>query len=691
MTHRLLCVLALGSLVCGPYSARCAASGTGAVQVIVLAGQSNMEGQAVVDLTGPDYNEGRGTLTALLADPIKAAMFQHLRDTSGGWRMRDDVWVSYQREDQPRLAGPLTVGFSVYGDVHHFGPELQFGQVVGDRLEDPVLLIKTAWGGKSLYQDFRPPSSGGEVGKYYSLMIAQVRDAMARAKEEFPLAAGRDCELAGWVWYHGWNDGVDPDVAVPQYRHNLVNLIRDLRREFQRPQLPFVIGELTGPWVQAEGAWETLRQAQAAAAAEPEFRGNVVFVPTHDFVRDAEQSPNPGHGHHEFGNAETYFLVGQALGDGMVSLLPSTRPPRLQLSSPLNYQVVQRTSAKQGVVNVVGTLTMNDITTCSLEARLVVDGKADPWRPLAAAFSVATPGSIPVWRFQAKLDVPAGGWYRFEVRVLRDDAELAVAAVDAVGVGEVFVVAGQSNSANYGEERQSTQTGRVASFDGQQWRLANDPQPGASGEGGSFLPPFGDAIASRLQVPVGLLACGIGATSVREWLPQGHRFPQPPTIESRVEPLPGGQWQSRGEAFSRLAALLQTLGPRGCRAVLWHQGESDANQADPTRTLPGQLYREYLAILIRESQRAAGWDVPWFVAQVSYHAPGDEGSPEIRAAQAALWTDQVALPGPDTDALQGAYRDTGGRGVHFSGIGLREHAARWVQKVAPWLEQQLQQ
>jgi hypothetical protein len=86
-----------------------------------------------------------------------------------------------------------------------------------------------------------------------------------------------------------------------------------------------VVGELTGPWVHAPGQWAALRQAQEAAAARPEFRGNVLFIPTHDFVRKAEDSPNPGHGHHEFGNAETYFLVGDALGKGMVKLLEGRR------------------------------------------------------------------------------------------------------------------------------------------------------------------------------------------------------------------------------------------------------------------------------------------------------------------------------------------------------------------------------
>ena len=296
-------------------------AGKSPVKVFILAGQSNMEGQGVVDLSGKDYNQGRGTLAQLLQDPQKAPQFAHLRDAQGKWAARDDVWVRYQRERQPLLCGPLTFGFSVYGDVHHFGPELQFGWVVGDWFTNQVLLIKTAWGGKSLYKDFRPPSSGGQVGPYYTKMIAEVREALTNLKRDFPAYDGGGSELAGFVWYQGWNDGCEPQTAVPRYETNLVNLIKDIRREFSSPTLPVVVGELTGPWVQAPGEWATLRQAQAAAAARPEFKGNVLFVETHDFVRKAEDSPNTGHGHHEFGNAETYFLVGDALGRGMLDLL----------------------------------------------------------------------------------------------------------------------------------------------------------------------------------------------------------------------------------------------------------------------------------------------------------------------------------------------------------------------------------
>jgi hypothetical protein len=189
-------------------------------------------------------------------------------------------------------------------------------------------------------------------------------------------------------------------------------------------------------------------------------------------------------------------------------------------------------------------------------------------------------------------------------------------------------------------------------------------------------------------VPVGFVACGVGSTSVREWLPKGTKFPNPPTLESRVTLLSSGEWESKGAIFAIFTARMKQLGPHGFRAVLWHQGESDANQKDATRTLPGKLYREHLEKIIRDSRREIGWEAPWFVAQASYHGPSDEGSPDIRGAQASLWKDGIALEGPNTDALTGDFRENGGQGVHFSAKGLREHAARWVEKVLPWLETQ---
>lgn len=299
---------------------------TKTLRVFLLAGQSNMEGQAVSDLDGRDYNQGRGTLLWLLKNPETAKLAQYWRMPDDSWNRRNDVWCWYQREARPLLAGPLSMGFSVYGDSHHFGPELECGRVLGDALEDPVLLVKTAWGGKSLAVDFRPPSAGGQTGKYYQLMIQQLHSILQpkQLATDLPELTNSKPVLSGFVWYHGWNDGVDPQKAVPEYKSNLIHLINDVRHEFQSPQLPVVIGELTGPWVDAPGEWNTLRKAQAAAAQHPEFNGTVAFVHTHHFVRPKEDSPNPTHGHHEFGNAETYLLTGHALGEALLKLVQKT-------------------------------------------------------------------------------------------------------------------------------------------------------------------------------------------------------------------------------------------------------------------------------------------------------------------------------------------------------------------------------
>src|SRR4051812_20760217 len=294
MTPRLAILLAC--LVFAPATTR-AADPPQPVKVFILAGQSNMEGQAVADLEGKDYNDGKGTLKALLNDPAKRDLVKHLQNEKGQWTVRDDVWVRYQPEKGGLRAGPLTLGFTPYAGKHHFGPELQFGHVVGNHLRSQVLLIKTAWGGKSLYKDFRPPSSGGETGPYYTKMLAEVRLALDNLKTDFSGYKGQGYELTGFVWYQGWNDGVDPKNAVPQYEQNLVNLIKDVRKDLKAAKLPVVIGELTGPWVDAPGAWATLRKAQASAADRADFKGNVILVETRQFVRPAKESPNPGHGH----------------------------------------------------------------------------------------------------------------------------------------------------------------------------------------------------------------------------------------------------------------------------------------------------------------------------------------------------------------------------------------------------------
>ena len=95
--------------------------------------------------------------------------------------------------------------------------------------------------------------------------------------------------------------------------------------------------------------------------------------------------------------------------------------------------------------------------------------------------------------------------------------------------------------------------------------------------------------------------------------------------------------------------------------------------------------RRMLEQIISESRHVAGWDFPWFVAQVSY-SPKSSSSPPIREAQQSLWKAGIALEGPDTDTLTGEYRQNNGAGVHFSASGLQAHGKLWAEKVEAYLD-----
>ena len=281
------------------------------IKAFVLSGQSNMQGQGVVSMDDPkNYNGGKGNLVWSMTNSASKRQMRHLRDANGKWVVREDVEIRYKFRDKVRQ-GKLTVGYTGYGGGSHIGPELQFGHVVGNHFDEPVLLIKTAWGGKSLHVDFRPPSCSGETGSYYTQMIAEVREALADLK-------GRPYELVGFVWMQGWNDMVSKP-ATAEYADNLVNLAKDLRAEFKSPNLPIVVGELGNGGPARDGSgMQNFREAQKRGS---EKIAHAKFVVTHPFARPAELSPNRGHGHHWFGNAESYFLVGDALGKAMLELL----------------------------------------------------------------------------------------------------------------------------------------------------------------------------------------------------------------------------------------------------------------------------------------------------------------------------------------------------------------------------------
>lgn len=311
------------------------------VRVFVLAGQSNMEGKAKVSLF--DYQA---------AQPATRDLFAHWRKDDK-WVERPDVWVKFLDRK-----GNLTVGF---GSPKCVGPELEFGTVVGNTYDEQVLLIKTAWGGRSLYRDFRPPSAGlpaGEVlekmladaqkrnpkatmedirkpfGAAYRDMLKEVNDTLADIKKHFPAYAGQGYELSGFVWFQGWNDMISAD-ATKEYAANLGHFIRDVRKDLKAPKLPVLVGEMGVDGLNAAGNVKAFKAAQAKGADAPEFKGNVALVKTDAFWDlEAEAVFKKGwrenidewnkvgsdYPYHYLGSAKTMMKIGRALGEAMVEL-----------------------------------------------------------------------------------------------------------------------------------------------------------------------------------------------------------------------------------------------------------------------------------------------------------------------------------------------------------------------------------
>ncbi|MHC5064725.1 MAG: sialate O-acetylesterase, partial [Planctomycetota bacterium] len=288
------------------------------LKVYILAGQSNMEGHAKVE-----------TFDYIGDDPSTAALLQEMRQPNGDPRVCEDLWISYltgSRDNNGEGMGKLTAGYGSRRDPTRdggkIGPEFTFGLRVGKASEGPVLIIKTAWGGKSLHTDFRPPSAGpyrftkqqlenfarqekdiekakadkaAATGRYYRFMIDHVKYVLGDIERVYPGYDGKGYELAGFAWFQGWNDMVDrgtyPDRDQPggydQYTDCLADFIRDVRRDLSAPDLPFVIGVMGvgGPIEGRENARDAtvhanFRAAMAAPADLPEFRGNVVAVQT---------------------------------------------------------------------------------------------------------------------------------------------------------------------------------------------------------------------------------------------------------------------------------------------------------------------------------------------------------------------------------------------------------------------------
>ncbi|MEZ5384274.1 MAG: sialate O-acetylesterase [Prosthecobacter sp.] len=287
------------------------------LQVFILAGQSNMQGHAKVT-----------TFEHIGMDPATKSMLDEMVGTDGKPKVCERVWISSIGCADTEQTGKLTAGFGASQNGPKIGPEFTFGLYMQKFTDSPILIIKTSWGGKSLNTDFRPPSAGPyvfnetqfatmqkqgkdiaaikatkekETGVYYRLMIEHVKKVLAEIRRVVPgYDASQGYELAGFAWFQGWNDMVDqgtyPNRDKPggydAYSTVMADFIRDVRKDLNAPKLPFVIGVIGvggptseyGPDQQRyKSTHQNIRDAMAAPAKLPEFKGNVAAVLTENY------------------------------------------------------------------------------------------------------------------------------------------------------------------------------------------------------------------------------------------------------------------------------------------------------------------------------------------------------------------------------------------------------------------------
>jgi hypothetical protein len=326
---------------------------------------------------------------------------------------------------------------------------------------------------------------------------------------------------------------------------------------------------------------------------------------------------------------------------------PDGGGPSVQLATPMDRQVFQR-SGRVGQLVVTGVVAGGPADCVDVQVKATDSGQVlVPWTLIPSAGT----------SFAGRVQVGQGGWYTVTVRARRA-GRFGQAAVGRVGVGEVFLTAGQSNSANSGEYHFPAHD-QVSAWNGSGWQEANDPQPIAAGTGGSTWAALGNILERELGVPIGFVSVGVGGTHVAAWVPGA------PLWEGYSAPL-----------YDRIAEEAMTFNAGGgIRAILWHQGESDSAQRTPAET-----YCQDLSSIIQTVRGQIGYPVAWLVAHATALYAPPVGRSRTRLGQScAIHRNPNTFPGPDTDLL--GYDVRRSDATHFSRQGQHQAARLWANAI----------
>lgn len=255
-------------------------------------------------------------------------------------------------------------------------------------------------------------------------------------------------------------------------------------------------------------------------------------------------------------------------------------------------------------------------------------------------------------------NVPAGGWYRMDVQAInpQTNEEETYVTIEKIGVGEVFITGGQSNSCSFGGTKTTAQEDMISAYDSKAgtWVHCEDPQPCVSGFSagngyGSPWPSAGDELYSQLNVPIGFITTGFGGSTVAELL-EKH--------------------------YDAILDAIQSLKPYGYRSFLFHQGEGDSGIGTKK-----DVYAQSLMQLIEKTREDAGYDLFWMVANAAYNPwTSIAANTEVLDGQKAVCNEEDIFLGPLTDDMLTGYRRTEDN-LHFNEEGLKEHGRRWAEAI----------
>jgi Carbohydrate esterase, sialic acid-specific acetylesterase len=319
------------------------------VKVFLILGQSNAVGLGSVT----------GDKPGTLENAVKTEkLYPFLADEAGNWVERKDV-----RNVQVMVGkrGGMSLLHNEWMTVkgRTMGVEYGVGHQLGNAIAEPVMVLKSCIGNRSLGWDLLPPGSKGydftgkdksgkEVtytyagyqespmkwekgtakpepinwyaGKQWDDDIANAKKVLSELGTYYPEATRY--EVAGFFWWQGEKDAGDEGLAA-RYEENLVNLIKALRKEFDAPEAKFVmgtIGEVTKETTGNSGRiLEAMMAVDGKSGKYPEFKGNVATVYTHGMARGGG-----GNGHYGK-DSRVYMDVGLAMGETMNQLLKSGR------------------------------------------------------------------------------------------------------------------------------------------------------------------------------------------------------------------------------------------------------------------------------------------------------------------------------------------------------------------------------